>query len=254
MLTVPRPRPVTAATSPAVIAAPLFARVSRTAVLVAPCRRRARGLAGLALSWADGRGALLRVCAAGTDERSEALGPPRGSSEPSARRSLSASASSCSSLSCMSRRRRSINAGHPHFGRVRSYPPAPGDRRGNDASDTDLASRLSVRSCSTTTARPEKGPPRAPRHPTSHQPAVCHDRAPARKTLGQPAPARAALPLRPVADIIKRHAKGARIDEQLAHPHVLRHTLATRFIRRHPDAEGIAALRCLLAHRAPRPR
>jgi len=55
-----------------------------------------------------------------------------------------------------------------------------------------------------------------------------------------------------IADIIKRHAKVAQIDEQLAHPHVLRHTFATRFIRRHPDAEGIAALQRLLGHSSPK--
>jgi len=55
-----------------------------------------------------------------------------------------------------------------------------------------------------------------------------------------------------IADIIKRHAKTARIDEQLAHPHVLRHTFATRFIARHPDAEGIAALQRLLGHSSPK--
>jgi len=55
-----------------------------------------------------------------------------------------------------------------------------------------------------------------------------------------------------IADIIKRHAKTARIDQQLAHPHVLRHTFATRFIRRHPDAEGIAALQRLLGHSSPK--
>jgi len=33
---------------------------------------------------------------------------------------------------------------------------------------------------------------------------------------------------------------------------VLRHTFATRFIRRHPDAEGIAALQRLLGHSSPK--
>jgi len=55
-----------------------------------------------------------------------------------------------------------------------------------------------------------------------------------------------------IADIVKRHAKTAGIDEQLAHPHVLRHTFATRFIRRHPDAEGIVALQRLLGHSSPK--
>ena len=55
-----------------------------------------------------------------------------------------------------------------------------------------------------------------------------------------------------IADVVKRHAKTAGIDEQLAHPHVLRHTFATRFIARHPDAEGIAALQRLLGHSSPK--
>lgn len=55
-----------------------------------------------------------------------------------------------------------------------------------------------------------------------------------------------------IADIIKRHANTAHIDVRLAHPHVLRHTFATRFIRRHPDAEGIAALQRLLGHSSPK--
>ena len=54
-----------------------------------------------------------------------------------------------------------------------------------------------------------------------------------------------------IADIVRRHAKVARIDEQLAHPHILRHTFATRFIRRHRDAEGIAELQSVLGHASP---
>jgi len=55
-----------------------------------------------------------------------------------------------------------------------------------------------------------------------------------------------------IADVVKRHATTARIDSELAHPHILRHTFATRFIRRHPDAEGIAALQRLLGHSSPK--
>jgi integrase len=55
-----------------------------------------------------------------------------------------------------------------------------------------------------------------------------------------------------IADIVRRYAKVARIDEELAHPHILRHTFATRFVRRHTEAEEIVALQRVLGHASPK--